>query len=88
MSSSDAFRHTYRINRIIVETAEIEVTLFGEFSEAEAREIAEQSIDRGYVHWKRAVRTDVQHAHSVPMWAVEAAAERAMAELADGEDQV
>ena len=23
MSSSDAFRHTYRINRIIVETAEI-----------------------------------------------------------------
>ena len=86
--SSDAYRHTYRINRIIVETAEVEVTLFGEFSESQAREIAQQSVDRGHVHWERAVRTDIKHAHSVPMWAVEAAAERAMAELVDGEDQI
>lgn len=71
ISDCDVYEYCYKVRRITVETADVTVRLYGNISETLARLSVEGSLDRGHVTFDRAVRTDVEMHHVVPVWAVD-----------------
>lgn len=69
---TDVHEHRFAITRIIVETVEVPVRMFGANSDGAARQYVESLLNRGGLSWDcSSERVDIKRMYSVPVWAVD-----------------
>ena len=69
---TDVHEHRFSVTRIIVETVEVPVRMFGANSDGAARQYVESLLTRGGLSWDcSSERVDIKRMYSVPVWAVD-----------------